>query len=273
LQHSTIWACIATSVLAAIPALAAQEPAKIEPGSLTIEEVVRESQAGLSDELIIAQVKRNAKGFDLNSDEIGALKKDGVSDLVIKYLLDPTLPPPAPPSGPGTTAAAVRPPPSDPLVLKVPPEPGIYYLIEKDSFVALELKPIVPTKEPGKFSSVLKLKGHVIGSMIGPKAKTRIGPGSAVFYARLGDKPAMDDLALLTMERERDRRDLDFGTKSGKPVFPMKSIRQFDFKQVDPGMYRIVLPPAGKGEYVFVILGSGDERKGLLGKGYDFGVD
>jgi hypothetical protein len=273
LQHCIIWARIATSLLAAVSALVAQEAPKIEPGSLTIEEVVRESQAGLSDELIIAQVKRNTKAFDLNSDEIVALKKDGVSDLVIKYLLDPSLPPPVPPSVPATGAAPVRAPPSDLLVLKVPPEPGIYYLVEKDSFVALELKPIVPTKEPGKLSSLLKLKGHVIGSMIGLKAKTRIGPGSAVFYARLGEKPAMDDLALLILERERDRRDLDFGAKAGKPVFPMKSVRQFDFKQVDPGMYRITVPPAGKGEYVFIILGSGDERKGLLGKGYDFGTD
>src|ERR1700730_769056 len=104
-----------------------QEPAKITPGSLTIEDVLSFVKAGLSDETIIIRVKRSARGFDLNADEVQALTKQGVSEAVIRYLFDPTLPytPPAPPP-PGAPPAPVLPrpkPPSDPLALKVPPEP------------------------------------------------------------------------------------------------------------------------------------------------------
>jgi len=72
--------------------LAGQESQKAPEGSLTIEEVLRLSKAPVADELIIARVKRNGKAFDLNTDEILVLKKSGVSETVIKYLLDPSLP-------------------------------------------------------------------------------------------------------------------------------------------------------------------------------------
>src|SRR5271155_1026190 len=90
----------AALIFTAILSLSGQEQQQSPPGSLTIEEVLQESTAGVAEELIVAKVKRNAKAFDLNSDEIVALKKSGVSDTVIKYLLDPSLPysPPAPPA-------------------------------------------------------------------------------------------------------------------------------------------------------------------------------
>src|SRR4029077_4963386 len=84
---------IAACCLAGARALPAQEAQKAATeGSLTIEEVLKMSKAGVADELIIARVKRNGRPFDLNSDEIVALKTDGVSENVIKYLVDPALP-------------------------------------------------------------------------------------------------------------------------------------------------------------------------------------
>ena len=246
------------------------------PGSLTIEDVLSFVKAGLSDETIIIRVKRNARVFDLNADEVQALQKQGVSEAVIRYLFDPNLPyaPPAPPP-PGSPPTPVLPrpkPPSDPLALKVPPEPGIYYLTVKQDFLALDLKPVVPSKQPGK--PVLPiLQGHIIGSVVGPAAKSRLSPGPATFYARLAEKAAVDDLALLILKRSHNRRDLDFGAKPGKPVFAVNALRQFESKEVSPGLFRIAVPLKQSGEYMFFILGSGDEKKGLLGRGYDFGVD
>jgi hypothetical protein len=257
--------------------LAGQESQKAPEGSLTIEEVLRLSKAPVADELIIARVKRNAKAFDLNTDEILVLKNSGVSETVIKYLLDPSLPysPPAPPTA--TSGAPPRPvtPPKDPRALKVPPEPGMYYLKTGDEFVQLDLKPIVPYKQPGKVSklSVGLVKGHIIGSMAGPAAKTRAVEGSAEFFFRLGDKAAIDDITLLSLERSSNLRTLDFGTKPGKPVFPPKSIHQFESKEVAAGIFRLIATLDAKVEYVFFILGSGDDKKGLLGKGYEFGTD
>ncbi len=263
-----------------VSTLGAQDSQKAAPGSLTIEEVIRLSHAGLSDELIVARVKRNAKAFDLNADEIVALRSSGVSEIVIKYLVDPTLPytPPAPPPPPAAPSGPPAPPPkpsSDPLAAKVPPEPGIYYLTAKEQFLALDLKQVVASKQPGKISSLSAglVKGHVIGSVIGPNAKIRAENGPATFYVRLAEKATIDDLALLNLERGSNRRDLDFGKKAGKPVFPVNAARQYESKEVAPSLFRLSVPMNKAGEYLFFILGSGDDKKGLLGKGYDFGVD
>jgi len=257
--------------------LAGQESQKAPEGSLTIEEVLRLSKASVADELIIARVKRNAKAFDLNTDEIVVLKNSGVSETVIKYLLDPSLPysPPAPPPAASGPPARPAKPPSDPLALKVPPEPGIYYLKTGEEFVPLDLKPVVPYKQPGKMSklSVGMVKGHIIGSMVGVAAKTRTAEGAAVFYFRLGEKAAIDDITLLSLQPASNRRELDFGTKPGKPVFPAKSVHQFESKEVIPGLFRLTAPVEAHVEYLFFILGSGDEKKGVLGKGYEFGTD
>jgi len=271
---------VASVVLVAVSVLGAQDSQKVTPGSLTIEEVIELSKAAVSDELIVARVKRNAKAFDLNTDEIVALRGSGVSETVIKYLLDPTLsyspPPPPPPPAPSSPISPSPPkPPSDPLALKVPPESGIYYLTAKEEFLTLDTKPVVPSKQPGKISSLSGglLKGHIIGSVIGPAAKVRVPTPPAVFYVRLGEKATIDDLALLNLEASGNRRDLDFGKKAGKPVFPVNSVRQYESKEVAPSLFRLSVPLNKPGEYLFFILGSGDDKKGLLGKGYDFGVD
>jgi hypothetical protein len=262
-------------MFAAVMLVSAQEPQSIAPGSLTIEEVVRLSSAGVTDELIVANVKKNAKAFDLNSDEIVALKKAGVSETVIKYLLDPSLPysPPPPPSpGPAGAAEPASKFPYDAIAEKVPMEIGLYYYTAKKDYVPLDLKPIVPQKEPGKLSKMMG--GHIIGSAATPEAKVRAPEVPLLFYARLGAKIMIDDLVLLNFQSSKKRRDLDFGSKPGTPVFPPKSVHQFESKEVGPGsLYRISVPALDDDEYIFLILGSGDEKKGLLGRGYDFGVD
>jgi hypothetical protein len=65
------------------------------PGSLTIADVINLTKNHVSDELVILRVKRNAIAFALNADEIVELKKAGVSDAVIRYMLNPNYSPPA----------------------------------------------------------------------------------------------------------------------------------------------------------------------------------
>jgi hypothetical protein len=278
-------AWVAGIVLAALSVLRAQDAPKPSEGSLTIEDVLSYAKQGMTDEFIINQVKRNAKPFDLNSDEIAFLREMGISEAVISYLRNPSQPysPPAPPPPPSTGGApppralpaAKSKPPSDPRVLKLPPEPGIYYLKGEEDFATLDLKPVIPSKQPGKMSSLSAglVNGHIIGSLIDPAAKTRAAGPSATFFFRLDEKGTIDDLALLSLDTSSKQRDLDFGKKPGKPVFPVSSVQQFESKEIIPGVYRLTVPLSKPGEYLFFILGSGDEKKGLLGKGYDFGVD
>jgi hypothetical protein len=257
----------------------AQEPPKPERQSLSLDDIIKLFNERISDDIIISRIKGNAKAFDLNAGEILELHKLGVSDTVVKYMLNPNYSPPPPVSPPSLLpGVSLNPPvsdapprpPSDPLALKVPPESGIYYLTDMMDFMALNLRTVVPSKQPGKMPL---FKGHVIGSMVGAGAATRLTSGSATFYVRLAEKASIDDLQLLLLDKNGTHRDLDFGSKPGKPVFRVNSFNSFESKNVSPGLFRVVAPLSRTGEYLFYILGSADEKKGLLGRGYDFGVD
>src|SRR5437868_58293 len=80
---STVWTVTLLPVKGAQPAKSA---------ALTVEEVVKLSQSGFSEELIITKIKKNGKAFDLSADELLDIKKAGVSDNVIRFLLDPSQP-------------------------------------------------------------------------------------------------------------------------------------------------------------------------------------
>jgi len=273
-----------SSALITLSVLYGQDGPKPQPGALTIEEIVRHAKSGISEELIVTIVKRNARAFNLNSEEIVELKRTGVSETVIKFLLNPSLPysPPAPAALPPASDNAIPPArapepevPADPIARKVPTEPGVYLLGADDTMVPLDSRPLVPSKQTGKISTVLSgglLKGRIIGSAVGARARTRAAAGENIFYARLGDKASLDDLTLVILEIQDSRRDLDFGTKPGAPAFPLKSVVPFESKEVSPKLFRLVVSLDKPGEYFFLILGSGDEKKGTLGKGYDFGI-
>jgi hypothetical protein len=246
---------------------------------LTLQEVVKLTKSELSEELIVARIKRNNRPFDLNGDEILELRKSGVSETVIKYLLDPGLPytpppPPRPPEPlPPKPAAPAK--PLDPVSAKVPEESGLYWLSGNEKFVRLELRTIIPSGRSGKVTSVLTgglKKGSIVGSATGSSAKIRIPHSASIFFFRVPEKVSVDDLVLLKLEKEKERRDLSFGARSEKPVFPAKSVVLFESKQVAPGLVRVSVGALPAGEYLFFILGSGDERKSVFGKGYEFGV-
>lgn len=266
----------------ALGACLAQEQGKA-PATFTLDDVLKLVRAGIAEDVLIARIKRFNKPFDLNSDEILELKKDGVSDTVIKYLLEPTLPyPSAPPPAP-VPPPEVKPavaPPKDPLMAKLPPEPGMFWLSKADrgseAFEVIEVKPVVPLKSAGGGGKIAKMlpikKGHNVGFLVSSASKLRTPPGAQVFYARLGAKIAIEDIVLLQMTAEDNRRVLDFGPKPDAPVPPPNAMRSFEPKFVVEGLYRIDVPALRPGEYLFWVRGSGDPKKGILGKGYDFGV-
>lgn len=258
----------------------AQDPSKKPAGAWGVEDVLSMVKSGFKDELIISVIKSKGKPFDLNTAEITELTKSGVSQTVIEYMIDPTkpyVPPPPPaPSTPPAPPTSMHPPtPLDPLAAKVPPDLGLYYLTATETFSKLDLKPLVPAKQPGKDSKLFGLlRGHIVGSMVDANAKLRLpAVAEAIFFIRLPEKATVDDYALLRVEPGKARRDLDFGTKPGKPVFPFNARASFESKQMAPGLYRLLLRLTQPGEYLFFILGSGDESKGLLGKGYDFAIE
>ncbi len=270
---------------AVVPLLFGQAPRSNE--SLTVEEVVKLSKAGFSEEVIITRIKKNAKAFDLSTDELVELRKTGVSDSIIKFLLDPSQPytpppPPAPPPpapSPNRTDApvAVAPPPrlpakhypADADASRVPPEPGLYRFAA-GSPVKVDIKILLGTKEGAGLGKVLMKKEKIIAYAVGPAAKTRIQEPAPVFYIRLVEGKAIEEVVLVAFDRKSDRREIEMG-----PQGPNKApaMRPFDSLEVGPGLFKLTPAKLTKGEYLFFLLGSAEPPKGSYGKGFDFGMD
>ena len=259
----------------------AQQP---PPGQapLTIEALIGLIKTGVSEEAIVARIKRNAKAFDLSPEEVTELRRDGVSDTIFKYLFDPSLPYTPPPPPPPPPAAAAKPPPPPPplpkkkypedkLASKVPPEPGVYFL-DEDGFTTVELKTLLPAKSGGLGQTVTAglLKAKIMAQLLGRKAKTR-AKSPPVFYIRLDVK--IEEIALVVLSVKEDRRELEMAGEEKKPTLKVESMKPYDPVEVDAKLFRVIIPPMKKGEYCFYLMGSADPPKGIQGKGYDFGVE
>jgi hypothetical protein len=267
----------------------AQAPGSTAP--LSVEEVVKLCQTGLSEELIVTKIKKNGKAFDLSTEELLELKKSGVSDNIIKFLLDPSQPytPPAPPpppaAGPDASSASspkagppVKQYPDDKYASKVPPEPGLYRFpadaptkTPEDPPTKIDLKMLLGVKEGAGLGKVLLKKPKTIGYLVGPASKTRIPNPAPVFYLRLAEGKGIEEVVLVALEGKSDRRELEM--PSQKEELKASAMRQFDSLEVGPRLFKIGTGKLGKGEYLFFLVGSAEPPKGNFGKGYDFGID
>jgi hypothetical protein len=259
-------------------------------GPLTIADVVKLCKAGLTDELVITKIKKNNKSFDLSPDELIELRKSGVSDTVIKFLLDPAQPyvPPPPPPAPAPAPLAANPTaapppplvpappvkeyPPDAYAAKIPGEPGVYY-IAGEAPVKVEIRTLLGIKEGAGLRKVLMKKGKAVGYLVAPASKNRVPNPSPSFYIRLPEGKAMEDVALLALDPKNDRREIEMGPPGPKPEIKAEAMRPFDSLEVGPHLFRATAAKLGKGEYLFFLLGSAEPPKGSFGKGYDFGID
>lgn len=94
--------------------LSPQTVAVPSPSSLTVNSVISLLQAGLSEEIIVARVRKENKSFDLSPEDMIRLKKAGASDSILTVMMDlkaeikPAAPPQtsATPAVPQTSTAA-----------------------------------------------------------------------------------------------------------------------------------------------------------------------
>jgi hypothetical protein len=269
---------ILTAVLAGtLPRVADAQAPKT---NLTVEDVVKMTQSGLADDLIITKVKQNGKVFDLSAEELLDLKKAGVSDNVVKYLLDPTQPyaPPAPPAAAPVAPAPPKPIgpakqyPPDALASKVPPDPGLYHF-QKDAPEGIDIKLLLGEVNGAGVGKVLKMKGKVIAYLVGPAARLRIKePAPVYFYMRLPEGKGIEEVVLVAFEKKKGRREIEVGPAGPKQELKPEAMRQFDPLEVGPRVFKLTVGKLVKGEYIFFLLGSADPPKGSQGKGYDFGM-
>jgi len=251
----------------------AQESAPIP---LSIEEVVKMHDAGFTDDVLITQIRKNGKAFHLNTDEMLDLRKAGLSNDVINFLVDPSrpyVPPAAPAHTEGPPASPPKPArqyPADEIAAKVPPEPGLYWS-SGGRLVRIELK-LLLSQVTGGLGKLAKGKG--IAYLVGTAASLRINDPSPVFYLRLAEgKGAVEDAVLIEFEHKSGRREAEIGPKPDKPELKADAIRPVETKEVGPQLFRINSSKLDPGEYAFFLVGTADPAKGSAGKGYDFGID
>ena len=204
---------------------------------------------------------------------------------MIKFLLDPSQPyspapspaPVSPAAKPDTPAAAASPPPPtkhyppDDHASRVPPEPGLYRF-PTDQPSKIDVKILLGVKSGAGLGKVLMKKDKIIGYLVGPAAKTRIPDKAPVFYLRLPEGKAIEEIVLVAFEHKSDRREIEMGP-GPKQEFKAEALRQFDSLEVGPALFRITPGKLTKGEYLFFQLGSAEPPKGSYGKGFDFGLD
>lgn len=225
-----------------------------------MEEVVKLSRAGFSEELIVTKIKKNGKAFDLSSDELVELKKQGLSEALIRVLLDPTQP--------YTPAAAVIPGkkyPEDALAALVPADSGLYFFTGKVP-AKVDLKVLLGMRKGGM------LKGKVMAYAAGPNAKLRVKAGKVVFYLRFPEGKDVSDLILISLLEKGDRREMN-GLPGPKGGLNADDVLPFDQLEVGAKLFRLMPPALDEGEYIFFLVGSAEVDKGTYGKAYDFGVD
>ena len=264
----------------------ASPQASTSPASLSLEDVIKLTQDGFSEEVIVAKIKKNNKPFDLNREELVELKKTGINDTIIRLLIDPSQPysPPAPPPPAAPPVASPSPPavppkpnlpakvyPEDSHASKAPPDPGLYRFIG-DTPQSIDVKILLSVKESPGLGKVLFKKGRTIGYLVGPGAKARTQNPTPVFYLRLPEGKGMEEVVLVAFEKKNSRREIEMGP-APKPELQADSMRPFDYIEVGPRLFRLTPAKLAKGEYVFFLIGTAEPPKGSLGKGYDIGVD
>ena len=117
-------------------------------------------------------------------------------------------------------------------------------------------------------------KPKAIGYLLGPTAKTRVNEPTPLFYLRLPEGKAIEEVVLVVFAPKKDRRELEIGQTLDKQELKAEAMRPYDSLEVGPRLFRITtMDKLAKGEYLFLLLGSAEPPKGSYGKGYDFGVD
>lgn len=139
--------------------------------------IVTLAQAGLGDEAIIAKIKASTASYELSTDQIIALKKQGVSGPVIAAMLAASSPAPAP-------VAAFSMDSADPAI---PHPPGVYLLMEgaTPSMKRIDATVSNQAKTGGIFGYALTggiASISIKAAIPGENARTNTTSGKPVFY-------------------------------------------------------------------------------------------
>lgn len=244
--------------------------APVVPKALSVDDVIKLSKAGLSDDTIIEKIRKSGQAFDLSPDQMIQLKSAGVSDKVMQAMINPTAPAPA--AATASTAGAAK--PSD-----LPDEIGVY-MRRQGTTEWVEVQPEVVNWKTGGVAKSIFSQGIVKGDMNGHlegKSSSTSATTTTEFMIVAPEGTAITEYELLKLRENGDNR--EFRTVTGG-VFhssggATRDLVKFDGKKVAPRHYLVQLSENLKpGEYGILPPGAvaSTNAAGSTGKIYSFKV-
>jgi hypothetical protein len=255
---------------------------------LTKDMIIQMVKAGLPEDVIISKIKAEANPPNFSTDDLIALKSAGVSDGVIRALVNPA-PKPESPTASGAANATLA-DPNDPMAAH---DPGIYLMItareggRKMVLIERAGSGRDKTAHVGRAVATFGIsKAQVRAEVPGPRAALRAGvkPEFYMYFPPTGNLGSADmisspsQFSLLILEKKKDHRETvvakqGYGRASAGVdekktiVFTTDKLRAYAYK---------VTPNASlkAGEYAFVAAsGMGGTASSAAVAIYDFGVD
>jgi hypothetical protein len=268
------------------PAVVAQEKK-----SLNVDDIEAMLQAGLSEDLIVAKLRKENRVLDLSPEEMIKLKKLGCSDGLIKVMLDPkaeyknAAPAPEVQADPAPTqpqraatdvASANASKEASPLSASaLPEEVGVYVLLEGK---LVEVQPEIVTWRTGglikSMATAGLTKGHVNGKVQGPQSRLKLF-APLEFIIRCPEGVSAAEYQLLQLDEKSDRR--EFRAVTGGILHASsgaeKNAVPFKFDKVSSRTFKIKLTDIKQGEYGFLPPGAYTSASAASsGKPYTFRI-
>jgi len=250
----------------------APEKAAVSTG-LAVDDVIKMSKAGLSDGIIVQQIRKNGHAFDLTPDQLIQLKTASVSDRVISVMMDPSQPDAPPPLAPVAAPAQAAIDPS------LPTEIGVY--AKKQGKWTEVLPEVVNWKTGGVFKTIASagiVKGDVNGNIEGGNSRNSFAtPIEFLIVAPEGT--AITEYQLLRLHQSQNLDSREFRTVTGGIMHvssgATRDLVPFEGKKVSQRVYAVIFPSnLGAGEYGFLPPGAigSSNGAGSTGKLYSFRV-
>ena len=255
---------------AAIAALAIGVPASAEPQEFDNDAVVALTQAGMSEDVILAKIEGLPCSYDVSTNAIIALNAADVSNNVIAAMVDRCV---GAAKAQGTSSST-----SDPLQKRTP---GVYIdLGGEDSHNINQMRPTVASsgKVSGNGSILFPFKAKL--GLSGASANTKANQNSPVFYfyfetsdARVSVFGVSDSIAaqspsefsLVRFKDKKGQRELTVGKSNmfttNLGIDPDDTI-PFSIDEIGDGIFRVEpTTPLKSGEYGFVLKFGGEKYR------------
>ncbi len=261
--------------------------------TMTNDEVISLTKAGLSSSIIIGKIRSSATNFDLSTDSLIKLKQAGVSDETVAAMLEAKSGKSVVSGGNTSSASSQGGDPNDPMSKH---SYGVYLYEEKDGVRKMtQIQPSMSgqNRTGGAFTASItpfglgKVKTKT--NLPGRSAALQIQTTTPVFYFYLdassgglntssGIPSSPNEFTLVRFNQRSDNREVtiaktnSWGSKGGLSDEYVVGLKAEDLGN---GVFKITpTTELKKGEYGFYLLNSGNANTaaGVGSKFFDFGV-